>query len=187
MDQIFTLYLMAIDEESSPQLKVKKLGPGRYELDHRQILVRWIGLGGKRTPTEAQLLVRELPCNEASQEAGGEDVHEYPLDTYLQYAAQVASASRGNGSSAISRVPKEMRLTFSDVKGNNSHQLDIVDAAERCESMRKACEEARLREAAAAAYQGLRLAGAPPPVTMARSASPRAIGFGGFGTSAVAR
>lgn len=180
MDQLFTLYLMAVAEEARPQLKVKKFGPGRYEMDGRQLRVRWSGLGGRR-PNEAQLLVRELHNkNDALiEDVGDDELHEQSLDSYLQSAANVACAS--NGAAAVARVPKEMRLTF-DGGGSDSHQLESMDVEERCESMRKACEEARLREAAAAAYQVgqvLRLAqvaAAPPPVVMARrSTSPRAV------------
>lgn len=181
MDQLFTLYLMAVAEEARSQLKVKKLGPGRYEMDGRQLRVRWSGLGGRRAPNEAQLLVRELhnKTDALTEDAGDDELHEQSLDSYLQSAANVACAS--NGAAAVARVPKEMRLTF-DGGGSDSHQLESMDVEERCESMRKACEEARLREAAAAAYQVgqvLRLAQAaagPPPVVMARrSTSPRAV------------
>merc|ERR1712039_527706 len=82
---------------------------------------------------------------------------EMPLLAYLSQAANVAASLSGQRADMpkIARVPKEQRLTFAESSAHESAStLDIERMGnERCESMRLACEQARLREQAAEAYE----------------------------------
>lgn len=200
MDQVVTIYLMAVEQEARPQLKVRKLGAGRYECDGRKLSIRWAAGSGGPANGDVQLLVREVH-EEGEQQRPDDDSDEVPLDAYLQSAANVATATRGTRASAVARLPKEKRLTFGG-GGGNAHELDCLDDMERCESMKKACEEANLREVAAAAYERCaaaafagrsisalpgppvstvmvsRMAGAPPPVAMVRRLASELVGLG---------
>lgn len=144
MDVGLARLLNGMDQESLWRLMVRRLCPGKYEVDGRVVSVRWSETEGIDA-TQPELVVREDDvCVEAD---------EVPLSAYLQQAANVAHALRGKvntGASAVTRIPQEKRLTFSTPGTEN---LDCLDVLQRCASMRKACEEAALRERAAEAYE----------------------------------
>lgn len=65
---------------------------------------------------------------------------------YLASAAHVAASlgGRGPAAPAVARLPPEKRLTFGGDEGQDARSaLESLDVLLRCESMRKACEEAR--------------------------------------------
>merc|ERR1711920_1128840 len=112
--------------------------------------------------TQSELLVFE---DEVGRDSCGCGMH---LSAYLKQAADVAASLGGRkpGAPIIARVPQDMRLTFSST-GPSTDSIDS-DQLHRRESMRLACEEAKLRERAAEAYeQGMSrragIGGAPPP------------------------
>jgi len=182
MDQALTLHLLAVDKEALPQLRVRKLGAGKYEIDGRRVSVHWSSQGSPGG--DLQLLALE-DRGQADQGPGAAADEPQPLETYLTSAANVAVALRGRapGAPAVARIPQEKRLTFGGGLGRgDTSALEQVDVLERCESMRKACEEARLREWAAAAYEQHGLAwpsGATLPPSLASVSGAAAAGGGG--------
>jgi len=157
MDKMITFHLMTVEEEARPYLKMKRLGPGLYELDSRKLSIRW----PRGIPGEGPLLAREV------RESDGEFSEERTLESYIRTVADVIVVMR-EGAATISRLPKEKRLTFSDngtkggtdLKSDVSNHLEALDVRVRTECMKKAVEEARLREAAAAAYEAAAAASA---------------------------
>jgi len=146
VDQVVWQQLMGLDQDSLIHLKVRRLGANRYELDGRNVILRW---GPRGDGDSSELFVRE--------EGQADWV---PLQAYIQQAANVASALKGRvpGVPAVARIPQEKRLTFGspgasdDLAGSNNME-ECLDVLQRCASMRKACEEAKLRERAAEAYE----------------------------------
>lgn len=148
MDQVLILHLVAVDQEAPVQLKVRKLGAARYEIDGRRVTMRWKPGSGTQGAAELVLLARE------DHEGGAKLGEEVPLEVYLRSAANVASSLAGPGAAAVARIPQEKRLTFGGCSASvDSSALENMDVLQRCESMRKACEEAKLREWAAEAYE----------------------------------
>jgi len=147
VDQVVWQQLMGLDQDSLVHLRVRRCGANRYELDGRNVILRW-GPRGESDPSE--LFVRE--------EGQADWV---PLQAYIQQAANVAAALKGRvpGAPAVARIPQEKRLTFGspgasdDFAGGSINMEECLDVLQRCASMRKACEEAKLRERAAEAYE----------------------------------
>jgi len=165
VDQMLGTALRMLDVGAARKLMVRRFALGRYEIDGRKVTLRWSqhpGVGLVAIEDEVQ------------------DSHdsEMPLLSYLGQAGNVAASLSGQRADMpkISRVPKERRLTFRDDAGgkgskNLAQHIEKI-GNERCESMRLAVEQARLREEAAEVYEsGLRFprAGAvqarslPPP------------------------
>lgn len=145
MDVAFSWALFAVDRELSSKLMVKRIKPGRYEVDGRTVTLSWAnsqGLAGG-----GRILVREEDVSNS----------EALLGAYLSQAAHVAAALNGlgKGTSAVSRIPMQQRLTFSrdDNTEDNTSSLDAVGNNERCRSMRIAVEQARKRHEAAQAFE----------------------------------
>jgi len=116
---------------------------GKYDIDGRRVSLKWTDQGG-----QPGLLV----CEDEVADKGSE----MPLLAYLSQAANVAASLRGGRADMpkIARVPKEQRLTFAEEAAESASTLDVDKVGnERCESMRIACEQARLREQAAEAYE----------------------------------
>mmetsp|Transcript_120568 Transcript_120568/g.240056 ORF Transcript_120568/g.240056 Transcript_120568/m.240056 type:complete len:842 (+) Transcript_120568:154-2679(+) len=146
VDQAVWQQLMGLDQDSLVHLRVRRFGANRYELDGRNVILRW----GPRGDGDSELFVRE--------EGQADWV---PLQAYIQQAANVAAALKGRvpGAPAVARIPQEKRLTFGspgasdDLAGGSINMEECLDFLQRCASMRKACEEAKLRERAAEAYE----------------------------------
>jgi len=159
MDQTVWSLLSGMEHEALSRLMVRRLFTGKYEIDGRRVSVYWGPHTGEGPATADNLLVRE-------DEVGGEEGSpELPLPAYLQQAANVAAALHGRvpGAAAVTRIPQEKRLTFSS---GGSGALENLDVLQRCASMRKACEEAALRERAAEAYEnGIAYVALPKPTS----------------------
>jgi len=171
VDHAVRAQLRTVDPESLSRLMVKRLSAGKYEVDGRRVTIRWGPSTDKGTSDATALLVRE------DEVGGDEGSPESSLPAYLQQAANVAAALQGRvpGASAVTRIPQEKRLTFGSP---GSGALESLDVLQRCASMRKACEEARIREKAAQAYEsGLRwwnvaLPNLPPDPEAAEAVTP---------------
>jgi len=178
MDRLVKLQLKNINQELLPRLRVKRLGAGKYEVDGRKLSLRW----GPRFAGNSQNDARgpELLVSE-DEVAGKEGRADWvPLQAYLQQAASVVAALDGRvpGAPAVARIPQEKRLTFDSpgdgpTDGVCARNDDGSDVLQRCASMRKACEEARLRERAAEAYEHGLL-----PWCTAAAAQPRGLSSG---------
>jgi len=145
-DLMVAAALGTLDAASASKLVLRKRAVGKYEIDGRQVTLRWADLDG--TPG---LLAVEDDVKDAA-------AAELPLAAYLSQAANVAASLCGQKADMpkIARVPKEQRLTFGDgnASGNSLAALKLDEVGnERCESMRIACEQAMLREQAAEAYE----------------------------------
>lgn len=144
IDMMLAVGLSSLDRKMSAKLVLRRIGSGKYEIDGRRVSLRWTDQGGN-----PGLLV----CEDDVIDAKGSEM---PLLAYLSQAANVACALSGQRADQpkIARVPKEQRLTFAESKDRESAStLDIEKMGnERCESMRLACEQAKLREQAAEAY-----------------------------------
>lgn len=144
IDLMFTVGLSSLDRCTSSKLMLRRLAMGKYEIDGRRVSLRWTDQGGN-----PGLLV----CEDEVADAAGSEM---PLLAYLSQAANVAASLSGGRADMpkIARVPKEQRLTFAEEGADSTSTLDVERVGnERCESMRIACEQARLREQAAEAYE----------------------------------
>lgn len=141
--------LRGMDATAASNLKIVRLQPGVYDIDGRRVTI---------TCRMGEVYVLEHGLRDGA-------AAEMPLGNYLVQAANVA-ASLGN--SAVSRAPPERRLTFLPT-GASMTQGQAVPAPNpmRLESMRRACEQADLREQAAQAFEG---AAYFPPQTPVRPA-----------------
>eukprot|EP00913_Durusdinium_trenchii_P012136 g11398.t2 len=146
VDQMLGSALRTLDAAAASKLMLRRLAPGRYEIDGRKVSVRWSEQGG--------LMVIE-------DEVRGSPM---PLPAYLGQAGNVVASLTGHRADMpkITRVPKSQRLTFDDAKAEKNLAAQIEKlGSERCESMRLAVEQARLREEAAEAYEKLTQGFAP--------------------------
>mmetsp|Transcript_42548 Transcript_42548/g.132752 ORF Transcript_42548/g.132752 Transcript_42548/m.132752 type:complete len:803 (+) Transcript_42548:1-2409(+) len=158
IDLMLSVGLSSLDRCTSSKLMLRRLGMGRYEIDGRRVSLKWTDQGG-----QPGLSV----CEDEVTDKGSE----MPLLAYLSQAANVAASLSGGRADMpkISRVPKEQRLTFAEEATESTSTLDVERVGnERCESMRIACEQARLREQAAEAYESGKYAqypqrSLPPP------------------------
>lgn len=134
--------LQAMDRYISSKLIIRRLGPGKYDIDDRRVTIHWTDQG-----QPAGLVVCE-------DEVADSNANAMPLQAYLSQAANVAASLSGQRADMpkIARIPKEQRLTFADASATETAQIETM-GNERCESMRIACEQARLREEAAEAYE----------------------------------
>lgn len=152
IDLMLTVGLSTLDRGTSSKLMLRRLAMGRYEIDGRRVSLRWTDQGGN-----PGLLVGE---DEVADKGS-----EMPLLAYLSQAANVAASLSGGRADMpkIARIPKEQRLTFAEEVTESTSTLDVERVGnERCESMRIACEQARLREQAAEAYESGMFAQFPP-------------------------
>ncbi|CAE7233675.1 unnamed protein product [Symbiodinium natans] len=153
VDQLLGNALRMLDAAASSKLVLRRLGPGRYEIDGRRVTLRWEQGGAGLVVIEDEVL-----------DARGSAM---PLVAYLKSAGNVAASLSGQRADMpkIARVPKSQRLTFDDdapAEQNLASQIEKL-GSERCESMRLAVEQARLREEAAEAYEKLNRGRVPPP------------------------
>lgn len=143
IDLMLSVGLSSLDRHTSSKLVLRRLCMGKYEIDGRRVSLKWTDQGG-----QPGLLV----CEDEVADKGSE----MPLLAYLSQAANVAASLSGGRADMpkIAAVPKEQRLTFAEETTEQNSTLDVErrEGNERCESMRIACEQARLREQAAEAY-----------------------------------
>lgn len=139
--------LLCMDKKLLSSLLMRKICPGEYEVDGRRIFIRNASVG-PCSGSDGELIVSEGSVKKGAASA------ELPLQAYLQQAAEVAASlgGRGYGAPSVARIPQSMRLTFGgEGLGGASYGAD--QHGERQRSMRIACEQARLRENAAEAYE----------------------------------
>eukprot|EP00439_Symbiodinium_sp_Y106_P046281 s310_g5.t3 len=159
VDQLLGNALRMLDTAAASKLTLRRLSPGRYEIDGRRVTLRWEQGGTGLVVIEDEVL-----------DARGSAM---PLVAYLKSAGNVAASLSGQRADMpkIARVPKAQRLTFDDdapAEQNLASQIEKL-GSERCESMRLAVEQARLREEAAEKYeQNERLLEAPHQCLMMR-------------------
>jgi len=151
LDQVLQVNLAIVGRQIPHRLAVRRLGPGRYEVEGRRVALRW-GIG----PTFA----RDRPLvREENVGGGGGDWRTLPdeveLLDYLRQAANVAAAMNGRapGAPGVAKLPRDLRVSFvnMDAPGAKITLKDIrmglvEDGDERGDSMRLACEQAQLRE-----------------------------------------
>jgi len=186
MDRLVKLELKNISQELLPRLGVKRLGAGKYEVDGRKLSLRWgPRLAGRSEssggPPGQSRNYAKGPDLFVSEDgiAGKQGLADWtPLQAYLQQTASVVAALDGRvpGAPAVARIPQEKRLTFDSpgdaaTDGACARKDTCSDMLERCASMRKACEEARLRERAAEAYEHGLLPGCTATVSQPRGLS----------------
>lgn len=125
MDVEFARHLLALEREAAAALELRRLAHGRYEVQGRRVNVRW---GPDNGGCELLACEGELPGGAPNSDGEGE----LPLGEYLRQMGELAVNIR--------RPAEKRLLTF----------VDDGSAGDRYESMRIACEQARLREQAAA-------------------------------------
>jgi hypothetical protein len=135
--------LASLDRAASSKLMLRRRGPGKYEIDGRRVTIRW---------TQQGKFTGLAVCED---EVTDSTAAEMPLSAYLSQAAHVAASLSGQRADMpkIARIPKEQRLTFANASTTETSAALDQEGNERCESMRIACEQARLREQAAEAYE----------------------------------
>lgn len=146
MDKAVEELLRHLDETTVERLAVRKVAPCQYLIDGRHVSLQW-GRGGSisRVPVSTNdLLVfeQEAPC------FIGDGID---LPIYISQAANVSASLCGAdpGASAVGRIPQEFRLTFRGGDNFDSEGMDSVSPNIRKELMKKAVQEASLRQNAA--------------------------------------
>lgn len=152
IDKELAAILKEFNQDVSSSLKVRRIGDGDYEIDGRRVRLCW-------TPA-SKGAGRELIVQEGGQ--SDEDTTDTPLTTYLQQAVDIAASlhGRAEGSPVVARVPADKRMTFVAPS-----KVSDDPSIERVRSMQVACEQARLREHAAEAYESSRATGKAPPLS----------------------
>eukprot|EP00931_Biecheleriopsis_adriatica_P102366 TRINITY_DN77347_c0_g1_i1.p1 TRINITY_DN77347_c0_g1~~TRINITY_DN77347_c0_g1_i1.p1 ORF type:complete len:810 (-),score=155.28 TRINITY_DN77347_c0_g1_i1:80-2509(-) len=154
IDHMFGTALRVLEPGAASKLMLRRIAPARYEIDGRKVTLRW-----SEQPSVGLVVTED--------EVSGSEM---PLTAYLSQAGNVAASLSGQKADMpkISRVPKERRLTFADGGQAEKHLAAHIDKLgnERCESMRLAVEQARLREEAADAYERYSRRQLPPPPGM---------------------
>lgn len=120
MDVEVARHLRLLDKEAVSALVLRRLAPGKYEIDGRPISLHW---GGS---WNAEVFVRE-------GESDGQNTTDSPLYQYLFETASIAAR--------IKQPMAPRTLTFVD--------QEDVNVNDRYESMQIACKQAQLREEAA--------------------------------------
>jgi len=142
IDSQLSIHLSCLDRHTTVNLLLQRLRPGDYMFDGRRVRLYWGPCSGLSGTSE--VLVREDDSNMMAT----------PLAAYLRQVLDVKASLNGHnvGAPAVTRVPQDMRLTFMDSEHNS---VDVTDPGnmERVRSMQVACEQARLREQAAEAYE----------------------------------
>jgi len=120
-------------------LKIFRVEKGQYQIGDEEVELRWHEW---RRPDG-------VPCREVfvctSQEESDDGKHLFePLPIYLQHSASVSHNLKSGH--AVTQVPKEKRLSFSDIRGTS---LLEADSDQRFKAMEIAAEQAKLREQAA--------------------------------------
>mmetsp|Transcript_7826 Transcript_7826/g.22462 ORF Transcript_7826/g.22462 Transcript_7826/m.22462 type:complete len:233 (+) Transcript_7826:44-742(+) len=151
LDQVLLVYLERLAQElPHARVRVRKLGQGCYDIDGQRVFLR-MGIGRKFARDRP--LVREDSLSGKAWPAA----EEHDLMPYLRQAAHVSSSLR---ETATLRIPKDLRISFAETEapGAKTTLRDIrrglvEDGAQRCESMRLACQQAQMREQAASMFE----------------------------------
>lgn len=143
--------LQSLDEDAAASLVLRHIRRGHYEINGRRVRLAWA----------AWCVQSELVVLEGEEGAQVET----PLSAYVQQVVSVniMLAGKRGGSAAVTRVPVDQRLTFANLPPHGV--LDSPGTA-RVQSMQMACEQARLREQAAEAYERGRRDPRLPPSAM---------------------
>lgn len=149
IDVELSWHLVSTDHEALSKLMLNRLEAGEYTIEGRHVSIHW-GTFGPGPCRSTELLVSE------AKEDGDWDSLETPLPIYLRQALDVAASLGGHssGAPAVARVPPNERLSFM----NFPQVLRLDPDEERVASMKRACEEARLREEAVEVYERGKLA-----------------------------
>jgi len=139
IDSKLAWHLAAFEPAVISGVKLCRLQPGEYRIDGRRVQLYF----AEKTLYHSghdELLVHEH----------GMGTSDTPLPTYLLQVVNIAASLQGRtaGAPAVARIPSDKRLTFAPapcVAADTSNQ--------RVREMRMACEQARLRENAAEAYE----------------------------------
>jgi len=145
IDVELSWHLLSVDHAALSKLMLRRIEAGEYTIEGRHVSIHW-GTFGPGPCRSTELLVSE------EREDGDWDSLETPLQVYLRQALNVIASLGGqsSGAPAVARVPHDERLSFFNIP------LVLPDSdpeAERLMSMKRACEEARLREAAVETYE----------------------------------
>lgn len=129
LDIEFARHLMSLSEEAANALELRRLEHGKYEVQGKRLLVQWADPHGCDLMAFEQTGLNRDSDREGEVPATADDDEPMPLSEYLSHMGQLAVA--------IKRPAERRALTFPD--GDEGIE-------DRCESMRIACEQARLRE-----------------------------------------
>lgn len=146
IDAEFSWHLMSIEHDAMSKLIIERLTHGEYTIDGRHVSIHF-GSFGSGPCRNSELLVSE------EKDDGDWDAIETPLPIYLRQSLDVMAALGGHTAlaPAITRVPHNDRLSF-------VHLVPVAREDEdpdtkRILSMKRACEEAHLREQAVEVYE----------------------------------
>lgn len=148
IDVEFSWHLASADHPGLSKLMIKRKTSGEYLIDGRHVSIHW-GTFGPGPCRMTELLASE------ETEDGDWDSAETPLDVYLRQVLDVTLAlgGQGLGATAIARVPPNERLSFLNVPSATWNDPQGFGDDPRVNSMKRACEEARLREEAVEVYE----------------------------------
>jgi len=148
IDVAIAKQLLTLHREASLKLHIRRVRHGLYEIDAKLVSMRW-SPASKDAAGAPLLLAQELPV-------GGRKVkfEEISLAAYMWQAVSgiplVAPASNDSDAAFVGLIPPDMRLTFESERTGNL--LDKSNTGgDRYASMKKAVEQAKLREVAATA------------------------------------
>lgn len=146
IDSELSWHLMSIDHDCMSKLIIERITHGEYSIDGRHVSIHF-GSFGSGPCRNTELLVSE------EREDGDWDAIETPLPMYLRQALNVMASLGGHcaGVPAVARVPLDERLSFVHFMPLLKEEED--PEAKRLLSMKRACEEAHLREQAVEAYE----------------------------------
>lgn len=146
IDQEVAWHLMSMDHDAMSKLILERLTEGEYLIDGRHVSIHFESFGpGPCRSTE--LLVSE------EKDDGDWDAIETPLPVYLRQSLDVMASLGGHcaGAPAVARVPLNERLSFVNIMPVAKEDDD--QETQRLISMKRACEEANLREQAVEVYE----------------------------------
>lgn len=188
MHQMLMGSLATLEQETSCGLAVRHVGLGCYDIEGQRVHLRWgpapssggrPSCSGASSPRGDKNINMELfVCEDQGSGVGAGTVAEMPLPAYLRHCRDIKAAVSFRdsvpGAPAMSCIPQDMRLTFYGgscevaVAEEMASDGELDGHARRCASMRKACEEARIREEAALAFNAKRPLSHAPVATPLR-------------------
>jgi hypothetical protein len=118
MDMMLSWALCKLDPKAASSLRLRRLAPGKYEIDGRRVTVVWVG--GKRKLKELAAIEDDVP--------GSVPI---PIRDYLNQAARVASFMQ-------TAQPRGPELA---PEGRDASEYDTSDP-DRVSSMKYACQQA---------------------------------------------
>lgn len=162
IDLAIAKQLLTLHREASLRLKIRRVRPGLYEIDGKQVSMRW-GRAAKDGSGAPLLLAQEMPI-----EGRRVRFEEISLAAYIWQAvsgiAMIAPSTHDSSSAEpfVGLIPPEMRLTFEAESTGNLWDKNTDGG--RYASMKKAVEQVKLREVAATALASNWPSGSPMKV-----------------------